>query len=135
MNSNAENELQVDIVHALYRYEHKKRGEVRWIEVRELSTEQWDAAMAAHLDVYRFTRGLDAFPSFAWGDLKNVRDELLRQLREQTYPDEWMAQLIEYRILNYSTALKLYDEHVTAEVNRTGDEELKARVAAEFSEL
>ncbi|UIK88345.1 hypothetical protein [Arthrobacter polaris] len=64
-----------------------------------------------------------------------MRDELLRQLREQTYPDEWMAQLIEYRILNYSTALKLYDEHVTAEVNRTGDEELKARVAAEFSEL
>lgn len=91
--------------------------------------------MAAHLDIYRFTRGLDGFPSFAWGDLRNARDELLRQLREQARPDEWMMPLIEYRILNYSTALKLYHEHVTAQVNRTGDEELKVRVAKEFSAL
>ena len=58
---------------------------------------------------------------FAWGDLRNVRAELLRQLREQTSPDDWMEQLVEYRILNYSTALKLYGEYVTAQVNRTGD--------------
>ncbi len=133
--TNAEGEPQVEIVQALYRYESSKPGEVRWIEVRELSTEEWDAAIAAHRDVYRLTRGLDRFPSFAWGDLRNARDELLRQLREQTGPDEWIAPLIEYRILNYSTALKLYHEHVTAEVNRTGDDDLKARVEAAFSEL
>jgi len=133
--TNAEGEPQVEIVHALYRYEGLKPGEVRWIEIRELSIEEWGAAIAAHRDVYRFTRGLDGFPSFAWGDLRNARDELLRQLREQTLPDEWMGPLIEYRILNYSTALKLYCEHVTAQVNRTGDDDLKARVAAAFSEL
>jgi hypothetical protein len=132
---NVEGEPQIEIVRALYRYEHAKPGEVRWIEIRELSTEEWNAAVAAHLDVYRFTRGLDGFPSFAWGDLRNARDELLRQLREQARPDEWMIPLIEYRILNYSTALKLYHEHVTAQVNRTGDEELKVRVAKEFSAL
>jgi hypothetical protein len=133
--TNAEGEPQVEIVRALYRYEHLEPGKVRWIEIRELSTEEWDAAIAAHGDVYRLTRGLDGFPSFAWGDLRNARDELLRQLREQTWPNEWMAPLIEYRILNYSTALKLYHEHVIAQVNRTGDEELRARVAAAFSEL
>jgi hypothetical protein len=133
--TNAAGEPQVEIVHGLYRYEGLKPGEVRWIEVRELSIEEWDAAIAAHRDVYGFTRGLDGFPSFAWGDLRNARDELLRQLREQTLPDEWMAPLIEYRILNYSTALKLYHQHVTAQVNRTGDDDLKARVAAAFSEL
>jgi hypothetical protein len=133
--TNSGGEPQVEIVQALYRYEHPRPGEVRWIEVRELSTKEWDAAIAAHRDVYRFTRGLDGFPLFAWGDLRNARDELLRQLREQTRPHEWMAPLIEYRILNYSTALKLYDEHVTAQVNRTDDGELKARVAAAFSEV
>jgi hypothetical protein len=102
--------------------------------VRELSTEEWDAAIAAHREIYRFTRGLDRFPSFAWGDLRGARDELLRQLQERTWPDEWMSQLIEYRILNYSTALKLYHEHVTAQVNRTGDEFLKTQVAMAFSE-
>lgn len=35
--TNAEGEPQVEIVHALYRYEGLKPGEVRWIEVRELS--------------------------------------------------------------------------------------------------
>ncbi len=58
----------MEIVHALYRYEGLKPGEVRWIEIRELNIEEWDAAIAAHRDVYRLTRGLDAFPSFAWGD-------------------------------------------------------------------
>lgn len=133
--TNAEGQPQAEIVHALYRYEGLQPGEVRWIEVRELSIKEWDAAIAAHRDVYRFTRGLDGFPSFAWGDLRNVRHELLRQLREQTLPDEWLAPLVEYRILNYSTALKLYHEHVTAQVNRTGDDDLTARVTDAFSEL
>lgn len=133
--TNIQGEPQVEIVQALYRYERTEPDMITWIEVRELSTEEWVAAMAAHRDVYRFTRGLDGFLSFAWGDLRNVRDELLRQLREHTSPDDWMMPLVEYRILNFSTALKLYHEHVTAQVNRNGDEELKARVAAAFSEL
>jgi hypothetical protein len=45
-----------------------------------------------------------------------------------------MAPLIEYRILSYSTALNLYHEYVTAQVNRIGDEELKARIVAAFSD-
>lgn len=49
-------------------------------------------------------------------------------------PDEWMLPLIEYRILNYSTALKLYHEHVTAQMNRTVEEKLMTRAEAEFSE-
>ena len=126
---------QVEIVHALYRYEQTQPGEVRWTEVRELSSQDWDAVEAAHGEVYRFTRGLDGFPSFAWGDLRSVRDELLRQMREQAAPDEWMVPLIEYRILGYSTALKLYHEHVMAQVNRTGDVGLKAQVSKEFSEV
>lgn len=133
--THADGEPQGETVKALYRYEQTKPGEVRWTEVRELSAEEWDAAMAAHRDVHGFTRGLDGFPSFAWGDLKGARQELLRQVLVQTAPNEWMMQLIEYRILNYSTALKLYHEHVTAQVNRTGDEELRARVAKEFSNL
>lgn len=141
MNNNAEllasveDEPEVEIVQAVYRYERPKPGEVRWIELRELTTEEWDAAMEAHREIYAFTRGLDGFPSFAWGDLRSVRDELLRQMREQDAPEEWMMPLIEYRILNYSTSLKLYHEYVTAQVNRTDDEELKARVETEFSEL
>ncbi|WP_104133836.1 hypothetical protein [Cryobacterium sp. Y62] len=125
---------QVEIVRALYQYANPKPGEVTWIEVRELSIAEWEAVVAAHANVYRLTRGLDAFPSFAWGDLQNARDELLRQLREQTWPNEWMGQLIEHRILNFSTALKLYHAHVTAQVNRIGDGELKDRVASAFSE-
>jgi len=133
--TNAEGERLVEIVRALYRYESLAPDDFRWIEVRELSEKDWDAAIAAHRDVYSITRGLDVFPSFAWGDLRNARDELLRQLREEARPDEWMASLIEYRILNYSTALRLYHEYVTAHVNRTGDDDLTARVAAAFSEL
>jgi len=68
-----EGEPYVEIVQALYRYERPKPGEIRWIEVRELSAEKWDAVIAAHREVYRFTRGLDRFPSFAWGDLRNAR--------------------------------------------------------------
>jgi len=133
--TNAECEPQVEIVQALYRYEGPNPAEVTWTEVRELSAEEWDAAIAAHRDVYRFTRGPEGFPSFAWGDLRNARGELLRQLREQTWPDEWMPPLIEYPILNYSTALKLFQEHVTEQVNRTGDDDVKVRVTAAFSEL
>lgn len=133
--TDANGEPQAQIVRALYRYEHPKRGEVRFIEVRELSGDDWDAVLAAHGDIYRYTQGLDCFPSFAWGDLLNARDELLRQLREQTLPGEWMAPLIEYRVINYSTALKLYYEHVTAEANRSEDDGLKRRVAAAFSGL
>lgn len=133
--TNDKGEPQMEIVQALYRHEHPKPGEVTWIQVRELSAEEWDAATAAHRDVYSLTRGFDAFPSWAWGDLRNARDELLRQLREQTQPNEWMGPLIEYRILSYSTALKLYKEHVTAQANRIGDAELQDRVAAAFSEV
>jgi hypothetical protein len=128
-------ESQVETVEAVYRYELLKPGEVRWIEVRELTTAEWNAATEAHREIYTSTRGLDGFPSFAWGDLRNARDELLRQLKVQASPDEWMTTLLEYRILNYSTALKLYHEYVTAQVNRTGDEKVKARVEAEFSSL
>lgn len=128
-------EPQVEIVRALYRHQHVQPGEVEWIEVRELSREVWDAAKAAHGDIYSFTRGLDGFPSFAWGDLRSAIDELRRQMREEAAPDEWMVPLVEYRILSYSTALKLYQEHVTAQVNRTDDVELKAQVAKEFSEV
>jgi hypothetical protein len=110
----------LEIVQALYRYESPHPGDVEWIDVRELSNEEWDAAIAAHGEVYNLTRGLDRFPSFAWADLRNARDELLRQLLEQTRPDHWAASLIEYRILNYSTALWLYHEYVTAQANRTG---------------
>ena len=133
--TNSEGQPEVGIVRALYRYEWTEPGEMRWIEVRELSADEWDEAIAAHRDIYRFTRGLDGFPSFAWGDLRSARDELLRQLRERPRPDEWMPQIIEYRIVNYSTALKLYHEYVTAQVNRTGDDSLKAQVAAAFSEV
>jgi hypothetical protein len=72
---------------------------------------------------------------FAWGDLSIVRDELLRQLREQTFLDEWMAPLVEYRIVNFSTVLKLYHVHITAQVNRTGDADLKSEAATAFSQL
>lgn len=132
--TNSEGQPQVEIVHALYRHESPRPGEFKWIEVRELSTDEWDAAIAAHGNVYSLTRGLDGFPSFAWGDLRNARDELLRQLRDQTRPSEWMAQLIEYRIINYSTALKLYHEYVSAQVKRTADDDVKGQVEAAFSE-
>lgn len=132
--TNAEGELQLEIVQALYRYKNPDPGEVEWIEVRELSGEEWDAVIAAHGEIYGLTRGLDRFPSFAWGDLQVARDELLRQLLEHRL-DEWMAPLIEYRILNYSTALRLYHEYVTAQANRAGDDHLTTRVAAAFSEL
>lgn len=132
--TSASGEPQVELVRALYRYEHPKPGEVRWIQMRELGLEEWDAAVAAHGEIYRLTHGLDRFPSFAWGDLKSVRDELLRQAREHTLPDEWMAPLVEYRFLNYSTALKLYQEYVRAEINRTSVGDLKAQVEAILSE-
>lgn len=131
----SEGEPQVEIVWALFRHEHTKPNEVRWTEVRELTAEDWDAVIAAHGEIYMFTRGFDGFLSFAWGDLRNAVGELQRQMREQAVPDEWMMRLIEYRILGYSTALKLYQEQVMAQVNRNGNEELKVRVAKEFSEV
>lgn len=124
----------MQIVRALYRYERTGPGSIRWNQIRELSPEEWDLAIAAHRDIYRLTRGVDRFVSFAWGDLRNARDELLRQLREQTWPDEWMAPTIEYRILGFSTALRLYHEYVTAQLNRTHDDERRDRVSAVFSE-
>lgn len=133
--TDAEGNPRVEVVKALYRYESAKPGEVRWIEVRELTEPEWDAAMSAHGEIYRVTRGLDRFPSFAWGDLRGARDELLRQLRERARPDEWMPALIEYRMLNYSTALKLYDEYIRAQANRTGDEVVQEKVATALSEL
>jgi len=48
-----EGEPYVEIVQALYRYERPRPGEIRWIEVRELSAEEWDAVIAAHREVYR----------------------------------------------------------------------------------
>ncbi|MGI8416163.1 MAG: hypothetical protein ACR2P2_08140 [Nakamurella sp.] len=125
----------VEFVRALFRYEHPRPGEVNWIQIRELSETEWSEVIAAHNVVYRLTRGLDGFPAFAWGDLQNAHAELLRQLKADTYPNEWMAPLIEYRILNLSTALKMYHEHVCAQVNRTGDDGLKQRISETFSEL
>lgn len=58
--TNAEGEPQMEIVRALPRYEQLEPGKVRWIEIRELSTEEWDAAIAAHGDVYRLPAGWTA---------------------------------------------------------------------------
>jgi hypothetical protein len=69
--TNAEGEPRIKIVQALYRYEDRAPGEVGWIEVRKLSIDEWDAAIAAHRDIYSDTRGMDSFPSFSWGDLQN----------------------------------------------------------------
>ncbi|WP_139146446.1 hypothetical protein [Arthrobacter sp. SW1] len=132
MNGDGQDEIQGDTVRALFRHEQKKAGEWLWNEVRELTVEEWEAVTAAHREVYSFTRGLDGFVCFAWGDLRNVRDELLRQVLERPSLDDWLPQLIEYRILNFSTALKLYDEHVSAQVNRTGNDQLAVVVRASF---
>ena len=128
-------EPQIEIVQALYRHERPPSGEDTWTEIRELTLPEWEEVKAAQRGIYGFTRGLDSFPVFAWGDLKSAREELLRQMRDESAPDEWMMPLIEYRILNYSTALKLYHEHVCAQMNRTGDKGLRLLVDKEFSEL
>jgi len=128
-------ESKIEIVYGLFRYENTAPGEVEWVEVRELSLEEWEAAVKAHSEIYRRTQDVDRFPAFAWGELLIVRDELLRQLLANTHPDEWVVPLLEYRILNFSTAVKLYHEHITATVNRTKNEDLKNQVASAFSQL
>ncbi len=50
-----------------------------------------------------------------------------------TRPHEFMPALVEFRIIGFSTALKLYHEDVLARVRRDGDRKLTARVEAEFS--
>ena len=131
----AAGEVVVDLVHALYRYEHPRPGEVVWTEVRELTKDDWREVSDALGHIYRATHSFDGFPSFAWGDLREVRTELLRQLREQPRPDEWMMQLLDYRLLNFSTSLRLYHEHVMAQVNRDGDKATKTAVSKAFSEV
>jgi hypothetical protein len=44
--TNSEGQPQVEIVQALYRYESPRLGEVRWIEVRELTRIFRDLAVA-----------------------------------------------------------------------------------------
>ncbi|MCV2395107.1 hypothetical protein OEB99_12390 [Actinotalea sp. M2MS4P-6] len=133
--TDADGKPRVEIVHALYRYESAQPGMVKWIEVRELSRTEWKAVEAAHREVCRFTRGLDRYPAFAWGDLSAARDELRRQVREHTRPNEWMPHLIEYRILAFSTALRLYQDYATTRASRAGDKSLPSRAASIFSEV
>jgi len=126
----------LEVKYGLYAYARTAPNEVTWKEVRELDVAEWDAAIDAHRQIYLLTQDVDRFPSFAWSDLKATRAELHRQLREgSVHPEEWIAPLVEYRILGYSTALWMYYEYVMAELNRRRDEDLSADVKAKFSRL
>jgi hypothetical protein len=132
---NEHGQPQVEIVKALFKHEQIKPGEFRWTQIRELDDENWKRVLDAHGAVHRATRSFDSFLSFAWADLQNVREEVLRQLRSQSRPNEWMPPLVEYRILNFSAGLKMYHEHVDAEAARHGDQGLKDEVARSFSDI
>jgi hypothetical protein len=127
--------LQLELVQALYRHTQPHPGEHRWTEVRELAPGEWELANDALSALYKLTRGLDAFPFFAWGDLKAARDEFLRQVHDEGQFSEWMPSLIEYRVINFSTAVKLYQEQVLAQARNAADDTLQAQLKAMFSEV
>ncbi|WP_380167748.1 hypothetical protein [Jannaschia sp. R86511] len=132
--TDAQGEPVLEIVWGLYRHERLAPREVSWTELRTLSREEGHAVAEAHDEVYRATRGIDGYLAFAWGDLRNARDEVLRQMHQDSRPHEWMPPLINYRIINFSAALKMYYEYTVARVNRTKDTDLKTKVLAEFSD-
>lgn len=126
----------VEIEYSIYRYVATGPNAMRWDKVRDLDRDEWDASVAAHATIYKRTKDVDRFPSFAWDDLQAARSELHRRLhRKDARLDDWMPPLVEYRVLGYSTALWMYYEYILAEVNRRGDETLKQTIKAAFSDL
>ncbi|WP_414173036.1 hypothetical protein [Clavibacter tessellarius] len=126
---------RLEVVQALYRHDQSKPGEHLWTEVRELDPDEFVAANDALSAVYRRTRGLNAFPAFAWGDLDTAKTEFLRQVHHDGRFSEWMASLIEYRLINFSTAVKLYQEQVLTQAKHAADEALHPQLKAMFSEV
>lgn len=121
-----------ETVKALFRHERRGPHDFVFVQVRRLTDDQWDAVIAAHNEVHQVVQSFDRFLSFAWQDLQAARrDAIERAIPER---DGSIGSLLEYRVLGYSTALWLYDEYVTAEVNRRGDEDLKKAVGALFSD-
>lgn len=132
--TNERGEPQVEVVQALYRHESLGAGRFKWVEVRPLRQAEWKLAQEAISAVYKLTRGLDAFPSLAWGDLRIARDEFLNQMRQRRRPNELMSPLIEYRIINFSTSVKLYYEQVMAQARSSLDQTGTDQIAQIFSE-
>lgn len=128
-------EPRAELVWALFRYEHPGPREVKWVQVRELTMEEFDAAVEAHGEVYRVTHSYDRFLTFAWHDLQEAIAALDAQLNDRGLIDGDTVPLLEYRLVVFSTALKMYGEYVTAHVNRTNDPALKQNVRSAFSEL
>ncbi|WP_434513171.1 hypothetical protein [Clavibacter nebraskensis] len=132
---NGRGQPRLEVVQALYRHDQSKPGEHLWTEVRELDLGEFDAANDALSAVYRLTRGLNAFPAFAWGDLDTAKTEFLRQVHRNGQFSEWMASLIEYRVIIFSTAVKLYQEQVLTQAKHAADEALYPQLKAMFSEV
>lgn len=121
-----------ETVKALFRHERRGPHDFGFVQVRQLTDEEWDAVIAAHGEVHQVVQSFDRFLSFAWQDLQAARrDAIDRAIPER---DGSIGSLLEYRVLGYSTALWLYEEYVIAEVNRRKDEDLKEAVRALFSD-
>jgi len=123
-----------EVVHALFRHEALEPGHFSWTQVRELSEDEWLEARESHVVIAHMLESFDKFLPIAWQDLQVGRDEVLERLHTDLSP-EGIAPQIEYRILNFSTGLKLYHEHVLAELNRNGTASVKTEVNRRFSEL
>jgi hypothetical protein len=119
-------------IKALCRHERRGPHYFVFVEVRQLTDDQWDAVIAAHSEVHQVVHSFDRFLPFAWNDLQAARREAI----EHGIPerDASIGSLLEYRVLGFSTSLWLYNEYVTAEVNRRGDEDLKKAVKGLFSQ-
>ena len=102
--------------------------------MRRLTKIEWDAVVAAHAEIFQVVRSFDRFLRFAWMDLEAARTALLEEWSVGPR-DRGTASLLEYRLLSFSTALKMYDTYVTAEVNRREDAYLKSVARGLFTEL
>jgi hypothetical protein len=122
-----------EVIRALYRYEQVEPGHIRWVEVRRLSPAEWLEVTTALVEVGRVVRSFDQFLEVAWADLEEARKHVLEKASQSRHVRDAFS-LLEYRLLAFSTALRLYHEYVIAEANRADDRYVRTALDAVFSE-
>lgn len=123
-----------EVIRALFRYEQVEPGHIRWVEVRQLPPDEWQEVTTALGEVGRVVRSFDRFLEVAWTDLEEGRKHVLERAAESRHLVIDAVSLLEYRLLAFSTALRLYHEYVIAEANRADARSVRTALDAIFSE-
>lgn len=122
------------LVHALVRYEEPEPHSIQWVEVRRLPPEEWQSVAEALAVVDSVVRSYDRFLTTAWADLEKAHQYVLDQAVVSRHLVLDALGVLEYRLLGFSTAIRLYETYITAEANRARDGSVSAAIRSIFSE-